>query len=459
MSVLGIGIFFAMVTKVNPDMLATGCSVAALALGLYDVRFILVGWYMIAPYFFPYPVEEHAGAFSVGPNVSHYQFIPLFLLIYVVRSHLSGKKFSIGKEELFLVGFAVYSAVSSMVATQGLYKDVRSVYVNYGLGLVVYVLAKNIDLDRRLLKALGLAALFHVVALTFIGIYEYKTGLSFYYIEYLRFDDVGYGRISGPFVQPIVLGTFLPINFLFIYQAHKLGLLPRFAVWIGGALTGLLIVLTFTRSVWLGAFAAILYVIYKGSDEGAAKVVRLAGFAVVAIGLVVFLALSSPEINQRLTGRENTDFRLAMAHVSLNMFLDKPLFGWGMGTFDQYKEQYLMDAYGFYMTTTETSHVTLLTFLAELGIAGTILLLIFVYRSVAFKGVYMREFTSDARLVAAVSVGAILSFLINAFLVDMRFFALMWAYFFMSLGFIHNIYRTHIITQRERQNVQLWQRP
>jgi O-antigen ligase len=445
--------YFLIEREFSPDILAILCFVATLVAAWFDIRWMLVGWFIMAPYFLPYPTGDEALGINYAPNLSHYQFIPLFFLLFVAKSVVSGKKLSIGKDEIFLLAFVVYAIVSSMIVTDGRYADVRRVYVNYGLGLFLYFIVKNTELDLRFLKILGFAALFHVAALLCIGLFEYKTGFSFY-TKYLKFSDVGYGRIAGPFVQPIVFGIFLPINFLFIYQAHKLGLLPRFAMWVGGAITGFLTILTFTRSVWLGAFITVLYVLYKGSAEGAAKVVRLAMFAAVAIGLVGILAMTSPEIQKRLTGEENADFRKAMAYASVNMILDKPVFGWGTGTFDDFKERYLVDAYGFYMSSKETSHVTLLTFLAELGVVGTMLLLMFIYFSVRFKGVRMADFTSDARLVAAVSIGAIITLVINAFLIDIRFFPLVWSYFFVSLGFIHNIYRTHMVAQSERQRVE-----
>ncbi|MEK7672002.1 MAG: O-antigen ligase family protein, partial [Bacteroidota bacterium] len=372
---------------------------------------------------------------------------PFIAIVSVIVLIFRGKKLRFGKEDLLLLAFVAYALLSSFYATKGRYEDVRGIYLAYIVPFFLYTIVKNLDINARLIRAIAFAFIFHVVVLIIMGLYEYQTGLSFY-TKVLRFADVGRGRIAAPFGSPISLGVFVPLIFLFIFQAYKLQLLPRFVVWISGAVCAVLIILTFTRSVWLGAFLTFVYILYRTSDDGAAKVMRLAGFVAAAVVLALTLTLASPDIQQRLTGEENVKFRVVMAQASVNMFFEKPIIGWGAGTFDDFSDRYLFDALGVYIVK-DTSHVTLLTLLAELGVLGTLPLLLFIYYNLSLKHLRMSDLSPEDRLIVAVNVGGIISFAINAFLIDFRFYSISYSWFFINLGFIQNVYRQNLVLDNE----------
>ena len=213
-------------------------------------------------------------------------------------------------------------------------------------------------------------------------------------------------------------------------------------MWVSGVLSAVLIITTFTRSVWLGAFVAFIYIMYKTGQEGKTKMLRLALFAAGAIALVGAITIVSPAVQQRLTGEENANFRVVMAQASMNMILDKPIAGWGAGTFDDVSDRYLFDALGVYIVK-DTSHVTLLTILAELGILGAVLFVMFIYFNLKYKGVNINDLLPDDQLIVAMNIGGVLIFVINGFLIDMRFYSVAYSWFFINLGFIHSMYRDH----------------
>ena len=440
----GVGFYFITAAQVNPNIVASIFVGAFVILAWIDIRYLFVGWALFAPYFAQYGAESDTG---IASNVSHNFYVPFIAIVSVAVLIFRGKKLRFGKEDLLLLAFVAYALLSSFYATKGRYEDVRGIYLAYLVPFFLYTIVKNLDIDARLIRAMAFAFIFHVVVLIIMGLYEYQTGLSFY-TKVLRFADVGRGRIAAPFGSPISLGVFVPLIFLFIFQAYKLGLLPRFVVWISGAVCAVLTILTFTRSVWLGAFLTFVYILYRTSDDGPAKVMRLAGFVAAAVALVVTLTLASPDIQQRLTGEENVNFRVVMAQASVNMFLDKPIIGWGAGTFDDFSDRFLFDALGVYIVK-DTSHVTLLTLLAELGVLGTLPLLLFIYYNLSFKHLRMSDLSPEDRLIVAVNVGGIISFAINAFLIDFRYYSISYSWFFINLGFIRNVYRQNLILGNE----------
>jgi O-antigen ligase len=257
------------------------------------------------------------------------------------------------------------------------------------------------------------------------------------------------GRVSGPLGSPIIFGSLIPILFFNIYVAVKSQLLPRYLLWLSGGLSTILIILTFTRSVWLGAFLAFVVVfLIVDDDDKSVKLLRVGGFVAAAILLLAVLTFTSPDIEKRLTGEENANFRVVMAEASVDMILDKPFLGWGSGTFDDIVDRYLFDARGVYIVK-DTSHVTLLTLLAEVGIVGTSFFLGFIVLALRRRGLRLNDLSAFDRLIVAANVGGLICITINAFLIDMRYYAIAYAWFFINLGFIHNIYRQHFLATKD----------
>jgi uncharacterized membrane protein len=88
--------------------------------------------------------------------------------------------------------------------------------------------------------------------------------------------------------------------------------------------------------------------------------------------------------------------------------------------------------------------VTLLTLLAELGILGTLLVIAFVVAALATSIAKSRRGSlgTEAQLLVTVNHAFVLAFLVNAFLIDMRFFSLAYCWLFMSVGMIQGVFRS-----------------
>ncbi len=441
MLICAAGVLFFGITflKVNPDVVALAVMFMIMICALRDSRYLFAGWFLVSPYFYPFGVE---GGANIASNLSHNMLVPVLAIAILVMTFVKKRKLSFGKEDLILLLFVAYATLSSFYSTKGRYDDLRMIYLIYLIPFFLYMVVKNIEIDTKLMRMLGLVSIFHIVTISTMCAYEMGTGEVLYRTA-LNWNDVGSAhRFAGPFGSPIILGMFVSTVFFYIYLACKFDVLPRFAMWVSGVLATILIITTFTRSVWLGAFVAFIYVMYKTGNEGKTKVLRLALFAASAVALVGVITIVSPAVQQRLTGEENANFRVVMAQASMNMILDKPIAGWGAGTFDDVSDRYLFDALGVYIVK-DTSHVTLLTILAELGILGAILFLLFIYFNLRFKGVTTNELPPDDQLIVAMNIGGVIIFAINGFLIDMRFYSVAYSWFFINLGFIHSMYRDH----------------
>jgi hypothetical protein len=85
-----------------------------------------------------------------------------------------------------------------------------------------------------------------------------------------------------------------------------------------------------------------------------------------------------------------------------------------------------------------------MTLLVELGVIGTLPLLMFIYYNLSLKGIRMRDLSTDEQLIVAINIGGIITFVINAFLIDFRFYSIAYSWFFINLGFIQNIYQQRL---------------
>ncbi len=438
-SVAGIVFFGITLLQINPDIVAVAIMLVVIVGGLRDTRFLLAGWFLVSPYFYPFGVE---GGANISSNITHNVLVPALSIITLAMVFVERKKLSFGKEDLVLLLFVVYAIFSSFFATKGRYDDVRMIYLIYLIPYFLYLVVKNIEIDTKLFRMFGFVSVFHIVAIFFMCAYEMATGEVLYRTA-MNWNDVGSAhRFAGPFGSPIILGMFVSTVFFYIYLACKFEVLPRYVMWVSGLLSTVLIITTFTRSVWLGAFVAFIYIMYKTGNEGKTKILRLALFAAGAVMLVGVITIASPAVQQRLTGEENANFRVVMAQASVNMILDKPVVGWGAGTFDDVSDRYLFDAMGVYIVK-DTSHVTLLTILAELGIVGAVLFLLFIYFNLRYKGVRVNDLSTDDQLIVAINIGGMVIFAINGFLIDMRFYSVAYSWFFIHLGFIHSMYRDY----------------
>jgi O-antigen ligase len=170
---------------------------------------------------------------------------------------------------------------------------------------------------------------------------------------------------------------------------------------------------------------------------------KLTGLLVVLGGLAGYM-MSDPEMATRLSNPDTGSWRVGMAYASLQLFAENPVFGSGFGSFNELIGKHLPGyMLGIRIAEGNTSHVTLFTLLAELGTLGTLLAIAFVVVALATPIAQSRRVRlgPEMQLVMTVNYAFVLAFLVNAFLIDMRFFSLAYCWFFVSLGMIHSVVR------------------
>lgn len=137
-------------------------------------------------------------------------------------------------------------------------------------------------------------------------------------------------RLMGPFWEPGVLGTYLIFALLCeVYFKEKISI-PKFLLF------SVCLLLTQSTAAYFLYMILIIYLIYKNIKTDKGKYVFIGAFVSVLLIIVIFynpiiniLAKLWPSIFDKLIGGESLIERLRSPLYNFQLFLQKPLFGYG----------------------------------------------------------------------------------------------------------------------------------
>jgi O-antigen ligase len=258
----------------------------------------------------------------------------------------------------------------------------------YVIPLALYWIARQAPVDERGMKLLlGVLVAFGAY-LGVTGMLELAQQWSLVFPSYIADPDVGthFGRARGPMVQSVSYGVYLSVCLLGgwllrerlqqrVWQLAVLAVLP---LMVAG------IYFSKTRSVWLG-LASGLFLVLAVTLRGRTRMavlgaMVLAGLAFGATKLDSVMSLQREGSVQDT--RQSNSMRASFAYVSWQMFLDRPLFGFGFGQFTRAKLPYLGDRsvdLQLEQIRGYVQHSTFLAVLTELGLLGMLLFLALLF--------------------------------------------------------------------------------
>jgi O-antigen ligase len=243
---------------------------------------------------------------------------------------------------------------------------------------VIYWVARQARLfERRVIFVHGALACF--------GVYLAATGLAevthqwwLVFPKYIADPAVGlhFGRARGPMVQAVSYGLFLGITMLaaFVWRSrwNRTGQIIWLIV-IAAELAAL--ACTYTRSIWIGTALAIVVALAL-TLRGIWRPIVLG--ALVSTALVMSVVQLDSLANLQREGsateaRTSADMRASFAYVSWQMFVDRPILGFGFGQFYREKLPYLSDRstpLQLELIRDFIHHNTYLSLLTETGLVG-----------------------------------------------------------------------------------------
>ncbi|HTE19569.1 MAG TPA: O-antigen ligase family protein, partial [Armatimonadota bacterium] len=286
---------------------------------------------------------------------------------------------------LAILGFVAWIGISAAVTNLpsfGRYEAMR----HLGGALIYFVVVYGISIRRqldRLLLAIALAA-----------------GAASL-LAFLNYGESDIERAHGAFRNSQLLAGFLCLVFpvvLITWRSADQNWL-RLSAQVATVIVAAGILLSRNRSAWVGVAVAlivlaVLYFRYATRDGGWVpqkhQVVVPVVMLVLSIGLFITMSRSGGVIGERVNtvralGQDETlQWRIGMWDKALRMTRDRPLLGWGVGSFPVQQALYYHPAAPSRTqreiiktghTLGENAHNTYLQLAAELGVPGLLLYL------------------------------------------------------------------------------------
>ncbi len=335
---------------------------------------------------------------------------------------------------------ALLAAVMGVMVTRG-HVRIRQFLNGYAIPYAMFVCAKNSFTTRKDLQrfifwfAVPLSIYFPVNHM-----FEHYRMTQFVFPRYILSPviagvEITWGeRALGAFLQPVDTGMAMVSAYLLsMYSLSRIrGSWPKLLRAFITMLTPIAVFFTYTRSVYLGFFAAIMVLLLFSRRQK-----TLAVFIVVAVVLGVLANWSNVTTAERSAGGLATEHtvmaRLVLAEVSLKMFADRPFVGVGFTRFMEYSPAYVKTVRATLLGYREhwigqhvNQHNQFFSVLTEIGLIGLVPLLV-IYLTLWRTFIRARRIEADnydGELVVTV-MAMWAGYTVNIMFMEPRFFEFM----------------------------------
>jgi len=197
---------------------------------------------------------------------------------------------------------------------------------------VLYHLAGLVFDDAASLKRFELFALITLAYLTFTAIMSLAGINALIFPRYILEEGLGIhaDRARGPFLQAVANGLTLNLLGLIALDSFRRKRLRGVLALVFLITVPLALLATKTRAVWLSSALSVLIVLFTSSSLRLRR--ACLGLALtVSLGILAIFSFDSmgSSFDARLEERGPVEFRLAVYQAGWEMFLDKPVAGWG----------------------------------------------------------------------------------------------------------------------------------
>lgn len=255
---------------------------------------------------------------------------------------------------LVLGFFSLFVAISKGMVAE-VWIDLAKTFVTF------WVMFSVVRTPRELFRITWLYAIIHIL-LSIGGFSLFVTGGE------RRFGDLG-GNFLGD-ENDAAMALLIMIPYMYFLLPITRRTIARLALIGGMALSGLTVLFSFSRGAFVGFLVMVFYMWAKSE-----KKVRT-GVALLAV-LAIFFAIMPPAFWQRIESVKNystegsAQGRLDAWKGGIQMMLDNPLFGCGIGNFQRtYGERYNTISLRW-----TAAHSMYIDFIGQLGVPGIIYLL------------------------------------------------------------------------------------
>ncbi len=330
----------------------------------------------------------------------------------------------------------------------------------------LYVLIRHSDMTPRAIwLAVGVLLLFGLY-LSVTAVLEITKQWSLVFPKFISDPNLGihFGRARGPMLQSVRLGmcllACLAAVWLFpVWICSR----QRWAWMLAALVTPLLmlgILLTYTRSIWMGALAIVI-ILLSTMLQGKVRTAVLGSLFVFGLVFALLIGPSLVAFKREYSEAEtleSTRMRGAFAYVSLQMFKDSPITGFGFNQFQVYSRYYLDDR-----TTSirlesirgYVHHNSYLSLVVDLGLVGALLYMIAAISLIRNAWVvWMHPFASPyARSASVFTFCVVAVHAIQMAFHEVSFSSIENTILMMAMG-VSQVYRDELVGRTSRQQAE-----
>jgi len=239
---------------------------------------------------------------------------------------------------------------------------------------VLFHLAGLVFTEERRLRQFEVFALLVLAYLSFTAIAFLSGAHALIFPRFILDESLGFhaDRARGPFLQAVANGVSLNMLGLLAMHAYQRGRMRGLKSAVLLASVPAAILATMTRAVWLSFAGSVVALVFLSKNRTLRRAgVGLALMAGVALAVVLNSHELGSALSDRLEERGPVEFRVAVYTGSWQMFLERPLTGWGFHQMPAELPRFVSD----YKDKVLYPHNTYLEVLVEEGMAGLALYL------------------------------------------------------------------------------------
>jgi O-antigen ligase len=467
-------------------------------LGLIPLVFIFIARFDLTinllMLFFFFVLFKELGQLPIPllPDLFPWRLIWIILFVVLAYELLSRKRKRIlpfTDIEIAMVMFSIIT-ILSMISAGTFYQEGKGLTLNYylnayGIPFSIFFLAKNIINTQDGINKMFIFFVIIGLYLGLTGIFEHFEINALVYPKVImnRWQGVSWGRARGPFMNSAVNGTAIGmIIFIIIYMLLHEKIIRKkifYVITLICTLAGLLF--TLTRGCWIAFIVAILF-----ATMFIPQIRRVVISSILVLTVIIFILIGTKGIQFKSTYTEaelhaseaslmekifyrtqkwsTVVGRIDLYKISLKMFLDKPIFGYGYGAFIEAKEKFILESDDDisgekFITNRARGHDTLIGILVDLGLVGFSFLMYIIFRILSTcKKLYYGKNQVDTTIITknfpVLVASVFIVYLINIQVIDIRNFLFPNSLFFILAGIIVGIDQQNTIVQAQRNCMQ-----
>jgi O-antigen ligase len=197
----------------------------------------------------------------------------------------------------------------------------------------LFHLAKMVFVEERSFRRFETFALVVLGYLSFTAIAFLAGAHWLIFPRFILDESLGFhaDRARGPLLQAVANGVSLNILGILAWHAYSRGRNRGLSIMALLASLPIAILATMTRAVWLSFAGTVLLLIFLSENARGRRRACFALFGVVVLGCGLVLSSQNfaGSLNDRFSEQGPVDFRKAVYAGGWDMFLERPLAGWG----------------------------------------------------------------------------------------------------------------------------------